>query len=514
MANSSADNGRICKAVIVDLLPMLESSLREAMMQSKLRFDSSSIPKSIAKLYEMIACERSLDHKESHKQSILLLKATVYSKIYAYPFSLVPDYYLEIFADSCILLGILGIKDNIQAKSIEEVQEEFFKCVDIGLIVAGQLISNRRRQIVEDLATAFRNYDRSNLQLNEGDKLCSDEVKNQICQRYSHHIQRHMQVLTRPSHIDFEKYIESFQKSKRRRTETLQESDSGLVVEPLYLKGVAEQWPAFKKWNCVNYLLMALNNGLRLVPIEIGDSYVSERWSQQIMPFRKVLSSWIDNVKGESIDERNIYYLAQYDLLTQIPFLRKDILVPDYVFCDFSTSEYGTNRRKGNVSINSWVGPEGTISPLHTDAHDNILVQVVGYKYVRLYSRTLTKYQMYPISNSKKKEAEGNLDSSETIDMSNTSSVELEKGCFGAFFGDEDVSHLAELGDDFDFNAFSKLRERIDPKRIYREKYDKFPWESDYFECILGPGDALFIPCGWWHYVKSLSPSFSVSFWF
>jgi lysine-specific demethylase 8 len=35
-----------------------------------------------------------------------------------------------------------------------------------------------------------------------------------------------------------------------------------------------------------------------------------------------------------------------------------------------------------------------------------------------------------------------------------------------------------------------------------------------YTETVLGPGEMLFIPAKCWHYVRSLSTSFSVSFWF
>jgi ribosomal protein L16 Arg81 hydroxylase len=35
----------------------------------------------------------------------------------------------------------------------------------------------------------------------------------------------------------------------------------------------------------------------------------------------------------------------------------------------------------------------------------------------------------------------------------------------------------------------------------------------DFLDCILEEGDLLYIPPKWWHYVRSLSISFSVSFW-
>lgn len=43
----------------------------------------------------------------------------------------------------------------------------------------------------------------------------------------------------------------------------------------------------------------------------------------------------------------------------------------------------------------------------------------------------------------------------------------------------------------------------------------KFPKVQDleFVDCILEEGEMLYIPPKWWHYVRSLTTSFSVSFW-
>jgi lysine-specific demethylase 8 len=49
-----------------------------------------------------------------------------------------------------------------------------------------------------------------------------------------------------------------------------------------------------------------------------------------------------------------------------------------------------------------------------------------------------------------------------------------------------------------------------------KEANERFPLfqEAEFVDCILVEGECLYIPVGWWHYVRSLTVSFSVSFWF
>lgn len=48
-----------------------------------------------------------------------------------------------------------------------------------------------------------------------------------------------------------------------------------------------------------------------------------------------------------------------------------------------------------------------------------------------------------------------------------------------------------------------------DPDLVKFPDFRKAAFQS----CILMPGQVLFIPVKYWHYVRSLDTSFSVSFW-
>jgi hypothetical protein len=45
------------------------------------------------------------------------------------------------------------------------------------------------------------------------------------------------------------------------------------------------------------------------------------------------------------------------------------------------------------------------------------------------------------------------------------------------------------------------------------ERFPLFLAQEGYREAIVGPGECLYIPAGWWHYIESLTASYSVSFW-
>ena len=148
-----------------------------------------------------------------------------------------------------------------------------------------------------------------------------------------------------------------------------------------------------------------------------------------------------------------VAYLAQHGLFDQIPSLASDFSVPAVLHA----AAVG--------STNAWIGTAGTVTRAHFDSYDNLLCQVVGYKFVRLFAPADGDF-LYAIG--KKDGGSG------TTAQGNVSAVDVEAP---------------------DHEAFP-LYARATP-----------------FDAVLGPGDALLVPRGWWHYVRSLTVSISVNMW-
>jgi hypothetical protein len=264
---------------------------------------------------------------------------------------------------------------------------------------------------------------------------------------------------------------EPFAKSIRRidsRTLTVQEFTLEYmnVNLPVILTHALDTWPAITKWNNPEYIKRKAAS--RLVPIETcakedaGKSFLSNTWTHKVMQLDEYIATYIVK-ENEPVDSDNLHgYLAQHPLFDQIPSLKDDIRIPEY--CNARTSldeDVPTDVEffdGSNPKIASWFGPKDTVSPIHNDPFHNVLAQVVGSKYLRLYDASKAD-RLYTFSG----------------DLGNNSSIDIDN-----------------------------------------PDYEKYPLFRD-LECwqtILQPGELLYIPRLCWHYVRSLEMSFSVSFWF
>ncbi|KAJ3361054.1 hypothetical protein GGF32_007861 [Allomyces javanicus] len=232
-----------------------------------------------------------------------------------------------------------------------------------------------------------------------------------------------------------------------------------LATTPFVIRGGVAHWPAMASWTVPD-----LNRrfGHRIVPVEIGKSYLDAVWSQRLVPMHEFLREcaaaraegpghFQDGISGDENDNsssnddgeseeddtepRGTMYLAQHDLFQQLPALRNDLFVPDQVYMFPSTDDDAPN-----VRLHAWFGPARTVSPLHHDGMTrNLYAQVVGYK----------RFVLFP------PEDAARLHPLDGI-MGNSSPVDVLHG--------------------WDVHADPGLR------------------ETKGVECVLGPGDLMYLP--------------------
>ena len=224
----------------------------------------------------------------------------------------------------------------------------------------------------------------------------------------------------------------------------------------MVIRSLAKNWKAVESWK--TYTTFA-EFGHRIVPIEVG-SMSNGSMSERLMTLNNFFSEFIlkSNQIGiwkfsEAIEKNHaIAYMAQYSLFEAMPKLLDDL------------QESLPFLGRAHPQINAWIGTGGTRTPLHYDGYDNILVQVIGYKYVRIYDSSEAP-NLYVIG--------GNQLSNDSL---------CRQGNFSAVNCEMEDTSLHPLSS-----------------------------KAKFVEFILMPGDAVLIPAGSWHYIRSLTTSFSVS---
>ncbi|WP_422080663.1 cupin-like domain-containing protein [Ulvibacterium sp.] len=120
---------------------------------------------------------------------------------------------------------------------------------------------------------------------------------------------------------------------------------------------------------------------------------------------------------------------------------------------DFSLFEELTQTN----DITAWIGPSGTISGFHSDTPSNMYAQIKGKKMFIICSTEFNE-NMYPS----------------------------------------------------DKHIFEAVASQVDINNFDSQKFPRF-MDTDFKIVILEPGDVLYLPKKWWHYVQSLDTSISIS---
>jgi Cupin-like domain len=169
-------------------------------------------------------------------------------------------------------------------------------------------------------------------------------------------------------------------------------------LRPFIIRGYVRDWPAMQEhpWASTDYLQFVAGPG-RIVPIEIGNDYRNDDWTQTLMDWDDFLTA-LDSQGLEDRNKHDVLYLAQHNLLKQFPALRADVIIPDYIYAslsppvDFPGYEPPANDEK--LVINAWLGPGGTVSPAHTVCP---ITKILNVEVLTVYSAQDPYFNFYGI---------------------------------------------------------------------------------------------------------------------
>ncbi|KAF9116159.1 hypothetical protein BGX27_004499 [Mortierella sp. AM989] len=391
--------------------------------------------------------------------------------LHAYPYREVPPCWRELYTDAGILkalgLGFLSVSDR-ELPDIEPLKLAILACDNV-LVMAGASGQGRKQlvyELIDALESAIEGQEKVGPSAQKRSRTGSavrlgEEPVQEPLPKIKYPIPR----LHLPTLDAFQQHVNG---------------PSGGT--PIIITGAIDHWPACERWTDLDIICRTAGPD-RLVPIEIGSQYTDEQWTQKLVTMREFIEQYItcdwchgEGNQGDEIEqddckdkkrERQVGYLAQHDLFDQIPRLRRDIDIPDY--CLIEPNERQGYHPPDDVLLNAWFGPRGTVSPMHTDPYHNLLAQVVGRKYIRLYAPK-ESFKLY---------------------------------CFGSGSEGETLKNDEER----EQGQEKTLLGNTSQVNVESPDLDRHPLfaEARYVETILGPGELLYIPFQWWHYIRSLS---------
>jgi len=235
------------------------------------------------------------------------------------------------------------------------------------------------------------------------------------------------------------------------------------IGKPVIVTDAMERWPAVSKWS-FEYLKSSYgadfgtastgfySEASRLTRVDAYFDYLDN-------PTRELPGFWIRNqdckpMRGAPAPADTPFYLVGWYAFQKHPELYEDITPAPYFVADWLLAFNPTMREifeyaAGREYWSLYVGPAGSLSKLHTDFWRThaYLAQIRGRKKCLLFSPTDSPY--------------------------------LYNG-------------------------------EVDPENPDLERFALFDRATAY-ECVLEPGEMLFMPADWWHQVRALEKSITIS---
>jgi hypothetical protein len=230
---------------------------------------------------------------------------------------------------------------------------------------------------------------------------------------------------------------------------------------PVVLRGAVANAKAVSEWKSWEYLQSTVNDDASC-HVELGGNYSASSAERSDIRFHDFLTymQLFEEQRGRRAQEsvpppssEELVYLAQNDVVQE---LYQDFNVPH--FCGDENNSIGHEGRLYSTML--WIGPYGCVSPMHNDPLDNVLMQFVGAKRALL-------------------------------------------------FPPDDALALYAGHEENQLNT-SPINPEEQPDL---DRYPLLAQASPPLTCDLQPGDLLYIPKRWFHYVRTVETSISVNAW-
>lgn len=326
--------------------------------ESMIQFKLQTVGRLLLENFQSSASTESL--KLAHDEAIATAEALLVlsdEKLLSYVYQQVPTHWRQLYTDATLIKvsTITTFRSWSLPQSDGVDWKEMVKLLDMALIISGAPGKGRRSAICFLIRSIQNDHLRFNLDL---EHMARSHKKRRISYDLSHFSSG---SVISPSIVN---PIPEYTKAP-----SVEAFSGSLYQSPFVIRGHCKNWKALSSnpWKNLDYLKAVAGPG-RVVPVEIGKSYIEDDWSQKIIPWDEFLDAL------NSCDPDQLLYLAQYNIFNQFAELRDDVELPEYVYCDLPPMTRPKPEVEEGVILNVWLGPAGTVSPAHVDPYYNCYV--------------------------------------------------------------------------------------------------------------------------------------------